>query len=447
MIQRSAVVVTLCALIAVVAVTWPQHSTYLRWTQQLEQTLHLRREIARLDQVLTVNAILAAATGDRKWQDIYLEHEPVLDRVLSDAQALLARLDVNSDADGLTGIDATSDANTALVNMEHEALAVAASGRLAEAIKILAGSEYSQAKARYNDCLRTLGESLEQLVEQKGHELAEHSYWLGLSAICTLVLATAATALMLFDHRRQARLFQGEIAATRDRLELAVKSADLGLWDWNIRTGEVVFSDSFAAQLGYEFHELKPHVSTWHELLHPDDKSAALAATQQILARPDAQYEDQFRLRAKDGTWKTMIARGRVVARTARGSAARMVGTFVDISDRMHTETQLSQTRRLESIGQLAAGIAHEINTPMQFVSDNIEYLDDCARKLFEVVDAYQKNLEDDGQPKSWQQRRDELNEVIRRTHFERIREHIPSAIAESMEGDASEGAPVVTVS
>jgi signal transduction histidine kinase len=98
-------------------------------------------------------------------------------------------------------------------------------------------------------------------------------------------------------------------------------------------------------------------------------------------------------------------------------------------------ELQLLQAQKLESIGQLAAGLAHEINTPMQFVSDNIEYLNECTDQLFKVVNAYQQNLTSVGTPKSWQERCREIDDVIEQNQFDRLRDQIPLAITESIDG------------
>jgi signal transduction histidine kinase len=96
---------------------------------------------------------------------------------------------------------------------------------------------------------------------------------------------------------------------------------------------------------------------------------------------------------------------------------------------------QLFQAQKLESIGQLAAGIAHEINTPMQFVYDNLEFLSDCSDKLFNVVAAYDRNLNADGPQRSWQERSAEIARVAKEARFEHVRAETPKAICESLEG------------
>jgi PAS domain S-box-containing protein len=78
---------------------------------------------------------------------------------------------------------------------------------------------------------------------------------------------------------------------------------------------------------------------------------------------------------------------------TPFGKLRAILGTYTDITDRKSLEQQLNQCQRLESIGQLAAGVAHEINTPMQCVGGNVEFLKNCCGRLFGVLDAYDEAL------------------------------------------------------
>ncbi len=99
------------------------------------------------------------------------------------------------------------------------------------------------------------------------------------------------------------------------------------------------------------------------------------------------------------------------------------------------TNAQLSQAQKLESIGQLAAGVAHEINSPMQFVNDNMEYLSECTQDLFTVLEAYRENLSMNGPQRPWQEREAQINSLLPESRYIYMREQVPQAIEESMEG------------
>ena len=136
--------------------------------------------------------------------------------------------------------------------------------------------------------------------------------------------------------------------------------------------------------------------------------------------------------RRKDGT---VVPLSLSLSAFATDSGRIFTAILRDLTDHKRLQYELAQAQKLEAIGQLAAGIAHEINTPMQFVSDNIAFLSDSSQRLFEVVDGYQRNLFSDGQQRSWAERRQELDEMIERNQFESIRTQVPQAIAESLEG------------
>lgn len=103
-------------------------------------------------------------------------------------------------------------------------------------------------------------------------------------------------------------------------------------------------------------------------------------------------------------------------------------------AEQRHRESQILQSQKLEAIGHLAAGIAHEINTPMQFVKDNIEYLSESLDKLFTLLSVYDQNLTG-GPQKPWPVRLAEIQEQLARAGYEKIRQEIPHAIVESLEG------------
>jgi signal transduction histidine kinase len=96
---------------------------------------------------------------------------------------------------------------------------------------------------------------------------------------------------------------------------------------------------------------------------------------------------------------------------------------------------KLLQAQRLESIGELAAGVAHEINTPMQYLNDNLSYLSDCTRAMFDLLEAYESKLSPDGGARAWEERKAEIEAFRQQCHFDYMCEQVPQAVSESMEG------------
>lgn len=224
-------------------------------------------------------------------------------------------------------------------------------------------------------------------------------------------------------------------AQTAQRLEMALDAGDLGLWDWDVRTGLVHFDARFAAQLGLKHDEMKPHAEEWLKRLHPDDAAAAQQACLAHLSGSTSVYENEHRVRHADGSWRWILDRGRVVERSPDGSAIRMVGTHADITERKTSETRLMQAQKLESIGQLAAGVAHEINTPTQYVGDNTLFLKENFGALLQALDRYRALLTNDGSARSWAERAQEMADLARQLDLEYLKAEIPKAIEQSLEG------------
>ncbi len=135
-----------------------------------------------------------------------------------------------------------------------------------------------------------------------------------------------------------------EIKESEQRLELALKGADLGLWDWNLQTDEVVFNERRMEMLGYSLDDLDIDVKSWGDLIHPDDKQRVMDAFYAHFEGVTSSYETEHRVQTKSGEWKWILDRGRVVERDAQGRALRVSGTNLDITDRKKTEEALKKS-------------------------------------------------------------------------------------------------------
>jgi signal transduction histidine kinase len=184
------------------------------------------------------------------------------------------------------------------------------------------------------------------------------------------------------------------VASTLEgRADLAMQCSDLGIWDWDIPTGSIVVDLPNAPADLAALATRITRVSDVAALIHPDDLRAVEAALRAHVKDEVPFYEAEYRYLAPGEVWSWAYDRGRVVQRDAYGRALRMVGTHRDITERKRIEEQLRQAQKLESIGALAAGIAHEINTPTQYVGDNTRFLRDAFSDLLGYLETMRSAL------------------------------------------------------
>jgi PAS domain S-box-containing protein len=194
---------------------------------------------------------------------------------------------------------------------------------------------------------------------------AVHAAWRrqsGLYLAAYVALVTLAGGAVLAQQRRRREQAQRDAEAERqratdaERLALALAGADLALWDARLPSGETMVNQRWFTMLGHAEGEFDPRSSNWVERLHPDDRDAVLAAQQAHIDGVTPAYEATYRLRHKSGAWVWVLDRGRVVERDADGTARRMVGTHMDISERMQAQEAVRRSEQslaitLNSIG------------------------------------------------------------------------------------------------
>ena len=142
---------------------------------------------------------------------------------------------------------------------------------------------------------------------------------------------------------------EGALRESEERTRMLVQSANIGLWDWNLVTNEVFFSAEWKSQLGYTDAEMPGRYEEWMNRLHPEDRAAALAAVEEYIDGRRAEYDVEFRLRHKDGSWRSILARAKLTCNET-GQPVHIMGCHIDITERKRTEARFR--RLVESNAQ-----------------------------------------------------------------------------------------------
>ncbi|MCX5861822.1 MAG: PAS domain S-box protein [Deltaproteobacteria bacterium] len=162
---------------------------------------------------------------------------------------------------------------------------------------------------------------------------------------------------------------------SEERWQFALEGARDGVWDWNAQTNEVFFSRQWKAMLGYEEHEIGNTLDEWDKRVHTDDKESCYGDLERHFSGETPFYENEHRVLCKDGNYKWILDRGKVMEWMDDGKPLRVIGTHMDMTDRKRAEqekenlrAQLLQSQKMETMGTLAAGIAHDFNNMLAII-------------------------------------------------------------------------------
>lgn len=158
------------------------------------------------------------------------------------------------------------------------------------------------------------------------------------------ILANQAMKLL------ELRIERKKLRESEQRWNFALAGSGDGVWDWDVKTDETVFSKQWKKMLGYSEDYSVKNFDAWRQLVHPDDIALILKDVALCLSGKTDHFRGEFRLLCKDNSWKWILSRGMVVARDSDGSVQRMVGTQTDISQRKLSEEVIWKHANFDSL-------------------------------------------------------------------------------------------------
>lgn len=215
------------------------------------------------------------------------------------------------------------------------------------------------------------------------------------SALAEKVAGSLSFALERIDLEREREAAENRRRVSEERLALAMEAANEAYWDWRLDTNEWFFSPRYLITLGYQPGEVDLNLSELRNQVHPDDRAAVEHAQDTLISGQQPSCTVEFRVRCKDGRYIWMRSTAKVVERDEFGIPRRIVGARTDITERKALEQEFLQAQKMESIGRLAGGVAHDFNNFLTVINGNAALMlesilpeDPLADSLKDIVEA-----------------------------------------------------------
>lgn len=222
---------------------------------------------------------------------------------------------------------------------------------------------------------------------------------------------------------------------SKERFRLAAQSSADLIYEWDIESNRLEWFGDVDGSLGFRSENFPRTIDAWVKQIHPDDQARLIHSINQRRTSENPMYEE-YRIQRQDGSWRYWIDRAMPVLNN-QGCPCKWVGACEDITERKRLEKSVIQSERLAATGQLAASIAHQINSPLQGITalldvmkgknlDNKDLVGNISllEGAFESIRNTVRKLLDLNRPGHEDKQRIDIHETIKDT-VELVRTHL----------------------
>ncbi|MBW7992881.1 MAG: PAS domain-containing protein, partial [Planctomycetes bacterium] len=401
-------ILKIIVILTVVALAWFGRRAFLTYEQfrNTEEVQHriieMNGRITHFDEVLTMSAKMAAATGDLKWEDRYRSFEPKLDAAINKVMDISPERFINKAA------AQTDLANIKLVAMENEAFDLVRKGNLNAASELLCSQEYEKQKHIYSQGQEQCASGMERYmeVESESNRKAALGLIIFVGFGMLLTACSGFAILQMSKHLHVRKQTEKQFQEQNEFLNNILESLTYPFYVININDYTVELANSTAKSKGLS------ETTTCYSLTHKRDTPCGGADDPcpiDEIKRTNKPVIMEHVHKDNDGNPRNVEVHGYPIF-DRQGNITQIIEYSIDITERKRAEetiktayeeleqanmelkemqSQMVQNEKLASIGQLAAGVAHEMNTPVGFVASNFQTLDNYVKKIRDLVTMY----------------------------------------------------------